>query len=211
MLYKIRDQVSVFDDNPELHAVPEFSKLYTTAINVKDSDRDRRMRFVILVADRRSPLKSLPEKARREKAALLAGYGMEGTRLDKNGRDAVSGNVISIEVAIAKYKEYQWDENQDTLDTINAQIQEIKDYMKSDKSKAKDYGKALEVASKLGEKLPSLIEAKQKLESILQVSQEQKPEITTYSSLDLPEAEGDESLSTIDMFWQNQSKNEENN
>lgn len=197
MQYKIVQGKSVKELNPELDAIPEFQKL-----------TDRQMTFVIFIADRRSPLRTLPDKARREKATQLSGWGMEGTRPDKNAREVIAGKVESIEKAIAKYRELQWDEDQDTLDTVNAQIQEIKDYMKSDKTKAKDYGKALEVASKLGEKLPSLIEAKQKLESILQVSQEQKPEITTYSSLDLPEAEGDENLSTIDMFWQNQSKND---
>jgi hypothetical protein len=200
MLYKIRQDQSVKELNPELEAIPEFADL-----------TDRQMVYVIFVADRRSPLKTLPDKAKKEKATQLAGWGMEGTRPDKNARTVISGGVPAIEKAILKYRELQWDENQDTLDTINAQIQEIKDYMKSDKSKAKDYGKALEIAAKLGEKLPSLIEAKQKLESILQISPDQKPEVTTYSSLDLPEVEGEENVSTIDLFWQNQSKNEENN
>jgi hypothetical protein len=217
MLYKIRQDQSVKELNPELDSIPEFADL-----------TDRQMVYVIFVADRRSPLKTLPDKAKKEKATQLAGWGMEGTRPDKNARTVISGGVPAIEKAILKYRELQWDENQDTLDTINAQIQEIKDYMKSDKSiplVVKDKvvldsagkeirmtnPKNLEIAAKLGEKLPSLIEAKQKLESILQISQDQKPEITTYSSLDLPEVEGEENVSTIDLFWQNQSKNEENN
>lgn len=212
MLYKLRDTVSVFEDNPELLAIPEFAKLQTTSLNSNDQLKDRRMRFVILVADRRSPLRTLPERQRREKAAQIAKFPMEGNRVDKNGRDAILGNNQAIETAIEKYKEYQFDENFETLQTVNSQIQEIKDYLKSDKKDAKDYGKALEQAAKLGEKLPSLIEAKQKLESLLNISSEQKPEITTYTVADfndLSEEEGDTQLSTIDMFHQAQQKKEE--
>lgn len=212
MLYKLRDTVSIFEDNPELLAIPEFAKLLTTNPAAKDETKDRRMRFVALVADRRSPLRTLPERQRREKAAQIAGFPMEGNRVDRNGRDAILGNNEAIEKAIAKYKEYQFDENEETLKTVESQIQEIKDYLKSDKTGAKDYGKALEQAAKLGEKLPSLVEAKQKLESLLNISSEQKPEITTYTVADfndLPEEEGDTQLSTIDMFHQAQQKREE--
>lgn len=207
MLYRIRDGVSVFQDNPEMLAIPEFA-------NLNSSAGDRRMRFVMLVADRRSPLRTLPEKERREKAARIAGWPMEGNRLDKNGRDAVSGKSEAIELGIKKYREYQYDENQATLDTINAQIHEIKEYLQSDKSQAKDYGKALEQAAKLGERLPGLIEARQKLESILQISTEYKPELTTYSSADAPEEyfEGESTLNAIEIFnQQQQKKNDTNN
>lgn len=201
MLYKIRDQVSVFEDNPELYAIPEFAKL-----------TDRQMRYVMLTADRRSPLRTLPEKQKKEKAARLSGWGMEGNRLDRNGREVVAGGVASIEAAIAIYKSYQHDENAETLETINAQIQEIKEYLKSDKSEAKDVGKALEQAAKLGERLPGLVEAKQKLETLLQVSMEQKPEIITYSSADIPDdyfQEGSQDLPAIELFMQQKQKQSE--
>lgn len=205
MLYKIRQNDNTFDINPGLHAIPEFDKLDDPMVNKNFPEaRDRRIKYVILYADRKSPLRSLPDKQRREKAAQLAGYKMEGNRLDRTGRDVVAGEFPVIEAAIAKYRELQWDEDQDTLDTVVAQIQEIKDYMKSDKTKAKDYGKALEQATKLGEKLPVLIEAKQKLEELLQISENNKPEIQTFTSQDFSTEvlDSEENLSTIDMAHQ---------
>jgi hypothetical protein len=198
MLYKIKDGVDCFELNPELLAVPEFAKL-----------TERQFRVVALVADRRSPLRTLPDKARREKACLIAGYGMEGARPDKNARTIIAAGVPSIETAIATYKSYQFDENQETLDTINAQIHEIKEYLKSDKSEAKDFGKALEQAAKLGERLPGLVEAKQKLEALLQISTEQKPEIMTGTSADVPDEyfqEGSAELPAIEVYMQARQK-----
>ena len=219
MLYKIRDGVSVFDDNPELFAIPEFSALYNRT-NLPVEDRDRRMRFVMLVADRRSPLRTLPDRQRREKAALICGWTMEGTRLDRNAREIVYGKVEPIELAIAKYKELQFDEHQDTLDTVNAQIHEIKEYLKSNKKipltkkngeivvdkKGKEVWttdpRILKIATELGTKLPELVEAKQKLEALLQITSENKVEISTYTSSDLVDAPESENLSLIDQYHQ---------
>ena len=198
MLYKIRDQVPVTEDNPEILAIPEFAKL-----------TDRQLRFVCLVADRRSPLRTLPEKDRREKAARICGWPTEGSRLDRNGREVVAGGVANIEKAIEKYLEYQYDEHQADYDAIVKQIQEIRDYLKSDKEDTKDKGKALEQAAKLGERLPSLIEAKQKLESLLQVSIDNKPEITTFTSADLPDEyfqEGSQEVPAIEAWHMTKQK-----
>lgn len=192
MLYRVRDGFDVFTDNPELLAIAEFRKL-----------TDRQFRFVALVADRRSPLRTLPDREKRDKAARIAGYKLEvsGRRLEKDGRDVVLGKITSLEKGIEKYKEFQYDENQDTLDTIIAQIQEIKKYLKSDKSHAKDYGLALEKAAKLGERLPALVESRKKLEEILKISEDHKPEVLTYSSLDLEDTlDPNVNLSIIDRF-----------
>jgi hypothetical protein len=198
MLYKIIHDKDTFELNPEIKAIAEFADL-----------TDRQFRFVALVADRRTPLRSLPDKQRREKATMICGYGMEGNRPDKNARTLIAGQLEKVEKAILKYRELQWDEHQDTLDTVNAQIDEIKEYLKSDKKNTRDYGKALEQATKLGSKLPELVEAKQKLESLLNITVEQKPEITTYSSLDLPEEaiqDGAEELPAIEMYHKTQKK-----
>lgn len=213
MLYKLIDGQNTFELNPELLAIPEFARLLTKTATVEDTDRDRRMKFCILVADRRSPLRTLPERERREKAARIVGCKMEGNRLDRNARDWVDGKNESIEAGISKYRELQYDENEDLLTTVKSQIDEIKEYLKSDKKNSKDYGKALEQAIKLGEKLPSLVESLQKLESLLNITSDYKPEIKTYSSLDLPQEtedgiESSESLSTIDKFHQMNQKRE---
>lgn len=218
MLYKIRDQVPVTEDNPEILAIPEFAKL-----------TDRQLRFVCLVADRRSPLRTLPERDRREKVARLCGWPMEGNRLDKNGREVCAGRVESIERAIERYKEYQYDDNVENLDAINKQIQEIRDYLQSDKEeylisngkivldkegnevKTLD-PKTLKLASDLGEKLPGLIEAKLKLESILQIKTEETPEITTYTSADLPDEYfegGGQEVPAIEAYHMSKQKQSE--
>lgn len=214
MLYKIRQETSVFQDNPELLAIPEFAKLDSSGLpTLKEGDLgDRRMRFTMLVADRRSPLRTLPEKQRREKAAQVVGFPMEGKRLDRNGRDAVNGNVPAIEAAITKYREYQYDEHQEDYDALVKQIQEIRDYLKSDKDDSKDKGKALEQAAKLGERLPNLIEAKQKLETLLQISTDQAPEITTFTSADVPDEYfqgGTDSLPAIEVYHSTKQRQSE--
>ena len=197
MLYKVIDGQDIFELNSELLAIPEFKNL-----------TPRQMTFVCLVADRKTPLRTLPERERREKAARIAGWPTEGTRLDRNGRDVVAGKVPSIEAAIAKYNEYQYDEDQVTLDTINHQIHEIRDYLKSDKNEAKDKGKALEQAAKLGKQLPELVEAKQRLEELLQITSDYKPQVTTYTSLDVPEEylEGNQKVPTIEIWIEQQKK-----
>lgn len=207
MLYKIRADTSIFEDNPELYAIPEFERL-----------TDRQMKFTALVADRRSPLRTLPERQRREKVALLVGFPMEGKRLDRNGRDAVNGNVKNIEEAIAKFREYQHDENQETLNSTNTLIQTNKDFINSvnsrteEEKKDKQYGKDLELANKFANQLPSLIESKQKLEALLQVSTEQKPEITTFSSADVSEEYfegGGQDLPSIELFHMSKQRQSE--
>lgn len=217
MLYKIRQETSVFQDNPELYAIPEFAKLDSSGLpTLKPGDLgDRRMRFVMLVVDRRSPLRTLPEKQRREKAAMILGFPMEGKRLDRNGRDAVNGNVPAIEAAIEKYREYQHDENQATLDSTNTLIQTNKDFINSvnsrteEEKKDKQYGKDVELANKFANQLPSLIEAKQKLEALLQISADHKPELTTYTSADVSDEyfeDGGQELPSIELYHQSRQK-----
>jgi len=221
MLFKINQTDNVFDLNPGLHSIPEFAKLDDPDINARTPEvRDRRIKFVILFSDKKSPLRTLPEKQRREEAAKLAGYLMEGKRLDRNGRSVVGGEVEVIEAAIKKYREIQFDEDEDTLRTLYSQIQEIKDFLKTDKkipmvvkgkvvvdSKGKEVKitdpKTLKIAQELGEKLPGLLESAKKLEATLNI---EKPlQIPTYTVADLP-TEGEESLSTLDSFMMNKAK-----
>lgn len=216
MLYKIRDGVSVYEDNPELWAIPEFANLYNNTPVAKDEDRDRRMRYVILYADRKSPLKTLPDKQRKEKAAIISGYKMEGDRPNRNARDIINGQVEAVEKAIAMYKELQYDENQDALDSKTNLIQSNLDFINSvnnrteKEKKDKQYGKDLELANKLGKQLPELYKSKIELEQLLNVSQENKPEVTTFTSLDITEeaANEDENMSTTDLYWRMQRNNE---
>lgn len=206
MLYKLIDGQDSFELNPELLAIPEFAKL-----------TDKQFKVVALVADRRSPLRTLPEKQRREKACMVAGYGREGSRPDKNARTIIAGGVESIERAIEKYKEYQHDENQATLDSTTTLIQTNKDFINAvnsrtdEEKKDKQYGKDLELANKFANQLPGLIESKQKLETLLQISTGYKPELTTFTSADLPDEvfdNGGSELPAIEFFHMSKQKHD---
>ncbi len=212
MQYVWAEGQDIFEKYPELKVVSEYSKL-----------TDRQMKLVCLVADIKSPIKTLPDKQRRERACYTLNFPTEGNRLDKNGRNIVSGQVESIEKAIEVYKKNQYDSDRDTLDSLKQQIQEIKDYLKSDKSqplifkgkvvvdnkgKEKTFTdpKNLKLAAELGERLPGLVEAYKKVESILNVKEE-KLQIPTFTSNDLPVVEeGDEPLSTLDQFMMNRNE-----
>jgi hypothetical protein len=203
MLYKLIDGRDCFELNPELLAIPEFGTL-----------TDKQFRVVALVADRKSPLRTLPEKQRREKACLISGYGLEGNRPARNARAIISGEVDSIEKAIAKYREYQFDENQDTLDSTNKLIRTNREFIdhvnsrKEEEKKDKQYGKDLELANKFANQLPGLVESKQRLEALLQITTENKPEIVTYTAADLEEPleEGGEGLNIIELWHKNNKK-----
>jgi hypothetical protein len=172
MLYKIHWQRDVFEDNPGLLAVEEFTKL-----------EDKQMKYIILVCDpsHDNPVRTLPEKQKKEKAIILAGYPLEdGKRPNKNARSIIAGEKPTIEVAIAKFRELHYDEKQDTLETTKALIERNKSFIKEvnvGKTNDKDAGKNLVMANKFQKELPELIEAYQKIESLLNVQINQKPDL----------------------------------
>lgn len=126
MIYKLRQGHDVFEDNPGLMAVTEFSIL-----------ESRQMFYVCLVCDpsRDNPVGTLAGRVRREQAARIAGFRMEsdGKRLDKNGRDTVTGKRASVEVAIERFKELHYNQRQRSIDSTKKQITEIQDFLESDK------------------------------------------------------------------------------
>lgn len=220
MLFKVHSDIAEEDDkffemNPGALAIEEFNKC-----------TGRQMFFVCLVADRDhdSPLRTLPERARREKAVVIVGYPMEGNRPDKNARNLINGKVEKVEKAIAKYREIQYDEDKEMLFAVSAQIQEAIAAMAADKealarvTKVTTNKKTEEVtkveyvdakmlatlrseATALGAKLPSLKEAKAKLMEGMNIASPLE-NVTTYSSQDIVDEEfsDDEGFSTLDMF-----------
>lgn len=197
MLFKIKQGVDIFELNPELSTIDEFSKL--------DS---RQMTTVALYADYESPFKTKPDQQRRELAAKTAGYEMEpdGKRLDKNGRNFVYGKTVSLERAIAKYREIQYDENKSILEAYDKLIQKaifLMSYSPKDEDMEKNPKQVLEMAekaAKLAKELPGIKEAKIKIQDMLKMSRDNAPEIKTNTALDLPEDDGDTPLSTIDKL-----------
>lgn len=134
MLFSVHSDIATgkkdfFEMNPGARAIPEFSTLTSN-----------QMFAVTLIADRDydSPLRTLSEKVRREKAVLIAGYKREpdGKRPDKNARNIIDGKVESVEAAIKKYYEIQYDEEKAILSSLNTQIKEAIDLMQLDKREA---------------------------------------------------------------------------
>jgi 5'-3' exonuclease len=212
MLFKIKHDVDIFELNPELRAIPEF-----------DGVNSRQMQVVALVADYESPFRTLPEKVRREKACETAGYRLEANgRLDRNGRAVIYGEVQSIERAIKKYREIQYDHRKAMFEAIDAQIHEAIAMMTMDKmaaskvkkvTKAKDGStsteeyvdaekamKLAEGAMKLGTRLKELTETKETLLGQIQ-KDETFVDITTYTSADIG-GEGADGMSVLDQFME---------
>lgn len=199
MLFKLVSGQNPFDLNPGLLAIAEYKDL-----------TDRQMFFVCLSADADwdNPLRTLPEKQRREKAALIAGYPLEadGKRPDKNARMLIGGKIESVEKAIAFYRATQFDEDKANLAAIDHQVQEARDLMALDKQKAAQGDIELafvlaEKAVKLGQGIARLVETRRELKALVQAKEPIKLEITTYTAADLPseeEDQGDQEESTID-------------
>lgn len=213
MLFKLIDGKDFFELNPEARVFPEFNER-TSA----------QMWFIALVADYDSPLRTLPEETRREKAAIAAGYTNKEAdgRYDRNHRDMVGGKVETVETAIKKYKEIQWDEDQEMLAGVDRQIQEITRLQAMDKEIActvvktkRHKGKGSEETKYLDTRamvkmvsdvtnmineLPKLRKTKKEL--LAQMKTETPVELlTTYTAADLDTTEESTvAMSTLDQF-----------
>lgn len=126
MIYSIRQGQDIFDLNPGLHAVREFSILTS-----------QQMTFVCLMCDpsHDNPVGTLAGRARREAAVRIAGYNLEkdGKRLDKNARMVVYGQIPSIEKAIAIFQELHYNERHKSIEATKQQIHEIQEFLVSEK------------------------------------------------------------------------------
>lgn len=225
MLFRVKSEFKdatgreFFEINQGAEAIEEFNRCTS-----------RQMFFVCLVADRDldSPLRTLPEVTRRTKAAEIAGWPFEdGKRLDKNGRNLVAGKVESVEAAIVKYREIQYDENEDMLLAVDSQIQEAIYMMKANKEelctivekkvyKGKEGGvstttettrvdgkmlvQMIKDSMKLGAGLAELKLTREKLASMLPKTNTVLDDLTTYTSNDFTAEElGEIEQSTIDI------------
>lgn len=201
MLFKVKANCDFFELNPEASAIDEFVKCTS-----------RQMDAVALYADYESPFKTKPDRDRRELAAKTAGYPLEsdGKRLDKNGRSFVDGGVASMEKAIVKYRDIQYDENKSILEAYDKLIQKaifLMTYTPKDTDLEKNPKLILDIAekaAKLANALPSIKEAKMKIQDMLNMSRDNAPEIKTNTALDLPDDDSGDTLSTIDKIMSKQ-------
>lgn len=192
MLYKIVRGQDVFELNPGLKLIEEYAEL--------DS---RQMVYVILICDPSidNPIRTLPDKQRKERALEIAGYPRENDRdiLSKNARETMNGKRVTVERAIVRFKKDHYDANRDTFEALDAQITAIREFLKQPDKDSKE----LERAVKLGEKLPNLIEAKQKLEALLSLQSPRVEGFTgTVSDLESVPEEA-RNLSMLDQLTMN--------
>lgn len=217
MLFKVHHDKDFKEINPGHEAIPELERLTS-----------KQLVFVALVADAESPLRTLPDKRRREEAARLAGYPMEegNKRLDKNGRNLVDGKVPTVEAAIIAYKELQYDEQRAMLDSVDAQIQRALYLIQADHeelcmsekttttkdgstSKEKRIDGAMlfkmaKEATELAKQLPTLREAKQALlEKIKKDEDVNLPDLVTAD-----EISEDTALSALDQYMVKKMNND---
>lgn len=198
MYYKLIAGQDFFELNPGLRVVPAFKDL-----------TDMQMKYICLVCDpsHDNPVRTLQGKTKREKAAVLAGYKLEtdGKRLAKQGREIVDGKNRNIEAGIVNFKALHYDEKTDTYESINNQIGQIRDFLKSKQEDPIQLKRGL----LLGAQLPELVEAKQKLERLLGVNQNNTPQLEeTFTTADFQMEEPEEVTdnqpqSILDRFMMN--------
>lgn len=150
---KITDK-PIFEDNPELLAIPEFERL-----------TDRQMRYVMLVDFHGSPLRMMKPEDRKYRAAIIAGYKLEkdGKRLDINGRNLIEGKVATIELARRMLKEIQHDTEREIMDALDTQLNEMVNFFKKPDKNLQELDKAMNLMAKL----PIILETKKKILEIL--------------------------------------------
>lgn len=216
MLFKVHYAKDFHELNPEASAIEEFAGLTS-----------RQMMAVALIADYTSPFRTLPEKERRDKAARAAGYNLEkdGKRLDINGRNVVDRKVPTVEKAIEKYREIQYDQQKDMLEAVDAQIQEAIEMMKMDKRevlKKRLHGKdgqmtdefyspyeLTEKSMKLGKLLPELKKTKAEILETIQKDNEVVLGTTTMDDVQEVLNDSEQPLSTLDMMMAKRIKQDD--
>lgn len=163
MLYAIQKNKSIYDSAPGLRLIKEFADL--------ERGEGDKMKFVMLVADYKSPLKQHPEQRRRELAALECGYKvMDKTHatLDFRAREVVAGKDEKVEAAIKKYREIQFNEDRGNMEMITQQIENIKEVLKQ---KTDDVDE-LQKRTKVLQTLPELVETRIRLAKIAGLKEE---------------------------------------
>lgn len=154
MLFKINDK-PLFDENPGLMAIPEFV-----------DKPERLLRYIFLVYDFESPYRKIPFEMRKEKCAVIAGYKYEkdGKRLDKNGREVISGSNPLVSGLVKVFMELQGDPDKELLVAYRDMLQDMKELMRKKNKTEKETGLVL----KISKDLPDLIRKQKELEDLIE-------------------------------------------
>lgn len=189
-LLKITNK-AINEDNPWIVDVEQFKPL-----------TDRQLKYIYYGFDYHSPLRSLPLKDRLRQAALMAGYKMEkdGSRPDANARALIEGKIKSVEVAITKYNQLQFDEDRETYESVCTLLRQLRELNNKPDKNVNE----LEKAVKMSKEIDKLTETKRKLEDLLNI----QPLMT--SATDIAEDEVYDETPFIETFIQEQlDKNNE--
>ena len=177
MFYKVT-QEDVRKDNPSIDAVTEFNECTSAEL-----------KYMLLVYDYETPFRELDVAARKNRAAIQAGY-----TVDKNGKhkkktqEMLDGLVPHLLIATRVFMKLQKDIDREAMVAYNQQIEQFINKSKEEKVTDKDW----ELALKITNQLPKLLQARKEIQDLLGL---RGMEIED----DLDEIDHDIQLSTLDM------------
>lgn len=181
MLFKVTSR-DIREDNDNIDAVPEFEVCTS-----------RELKYVFLTHDYDTPLAQLALEERRARAAEMAGYHTEGggKRLDKTGRKLLNGGYPHVEAAIERFRQIRRDLDREVLESYDIQLEQFIRKAAEPKTENRDW----DLAIKINEKLPKLLEQRKALLDLLNLRGDFKEEATN-------DVEEKLQLSTIDQVNQ---------
>lgn len=180
MLFKVTSR-DIREDNDNIDAVPEFEVCTS-----------RELKYIFLTHDYDTPLNQLPFEQRKERAAEMAGYHVEGggSRLDKTGRNLLNGKYPHVEVAAKRFKQIIRDLDKEVLESYDTQLEQFIEKAAEPKNDNKDW----DLAIKINKELPKLLEQRKALLDLLNLRGDFKETLV--------DSETKEELSTLDQVNQ---------
>jgi hypothetical protein len=156
MHYKVKATQDIFNSEPGLKGIPEFNAC-----------SNRELKFIFLVYDYEGPYRKLELPERLKNAAIAVGYKMEKEKnqFDKAGRDAITFRLVKMQ----KAREYFMNNIQANdldlamLEGYNTQLREYTNFLKKKEKKSSETS----LAMKIQEKLPDLVEKRNKLAELV--------------------------------------------
>jgi transcription elongation factor GreA-like protein len=184
MLYRVTEK-KMLVEHPEISQIEELASL-----------PDNILKWIFLVYDWEGPYRKIPLEKRREIVAIKNLFSENRrTKFDKYVEKMLKGEVSEVNQGIAAFKEQQYDEDRETLESLKECIRDLRNMMKKE---AKDF-KDAKAKAELAKKLREMAEEQKKLEELFQfrdgVDQEDDVE---------------RSASILDEFMENEGRNDEN-
>ena len=178
--FKISDK-KFFEDNPEAKVFPEFQNL-----------TDEQMKYIALMYSYRSPIKNMEFEKKQKEAIRLAKFVPTPTgRPSKWESDVVEVRADYIKIAMAKFKELQFDEDKEDFDAYCEQLEDFRLFLRIKNKKGTDIDKAL----KIMKEMPYLTSLKSELAEKLKLRDE-----IDLSNQALDEVDEDTEFSAIELF-----------